>query len=257
MPIVAEQKIVMVSLAPEIPKEPYDVLNLIDWKLWACGLFLISMVLMIEKILVVPYSHWNPMETFRVTLWSSTKLMLWQSFSHNQLGASKFLVSSTVIFTFFLLSFLNCLISTDLVIGEKPFTIDRLEDVLDPRAHNYKPVWRKFEGTHTIFSKSHYPTKQKIWQKAESIGLDQCFVDSDAVSAFNMGSEYSSIPRVGFIYNSLAKFLRMHSCGQFSPESWKTVQVGSEVVGSELSSSPCRLHNDLCKKYKKTRIQMW
>ncbi|XP_074603736.1 uncharacterized protein LOC141857179 [Brevipalpus obovatus] len=256
-PAISEQRIVMASIAARVQSQSTDLLNLIDWNLWAYGILLISLLLAIWRLLAAHSSLSNTVKTLGITFWSTTRLMLCQSFSQNQLGTSRVLVSGIVLLAFFLLSFLNGLVSTDLVIGEEPFTIDKLEDVLDPRASKYRPVWREFEGTYTIFSKSQDPVKRKIWQKAESIGLDQCFVNNDAVMVYNIASEYSTSPRVGFIYSTLAKFLKIHTCGSVSPIPWDTAHFGTEVVGSEIISIPFHMHNDSCKEHKEAQVNKW
>ncbi|XP_074595614.1 uncharacterized protein LOC141850793 [Brevipalpus obovatus] len=256
-PILLERRIVMMSLAPEVRTKSKDILDLFDWELWTFGgLFLLTALLMMR--LLISYKSLNGIrDTLKTIIWSTVKLISLQDFSPRMFGTSKILMASLLFFIFFLAAFLNSMISTDLVIGEEPFTINKLEDVLDARASKFRPVWRKYSGVHEIFSKSHSPIKQRIWQRAKDIGIDRCLVDADITQALDMVIYYSNSPKVGFIYDMTANFIRIQSCGQIFPIQGRRIHIGSETIGEELLSFPYHLRNDSCKGRKKAAIEAW
>lgn len=185
------------------------------------------------------------------------ELILSQNFSSNLFGTSKILVTSLILFVFFLVTFLNSLISTDLVIGEKPFLLDRLEDVLDPRASKFRPVWRKVGGEYETFSRSYSPIKRKIWEKAQKIGLNECLVDNSVISATNLADNYPSNPVVAFVYGIVMSFGKISSCRRLSSLVNKRMHIGSEIAGIELLSFPYHFRNDTCKDQKQSAIETW
>ncbi|XP_074604094.1 uncharacterized protein LOC141857497 [Brevipalpus obovatus] len=256
-PIVTDQKITMLSLAPEAKTIPKDILGLLSWELWMCGGLIVLTALLVMKILTSNGSTNTIWDTLKTTIWSTVKLISLQDFSPKIFGSSKILMASLLFSIFLLAAFSNSMISTDLVIEEKPFEIDKLEDVLDPRASKFIPTWRKVGGLHETFSKSSSPIKQKIWQKAQRIGLDECLLDNDLTLIVNVAEEYSSSPRIAFGYETLMSFLRIHTCGDLVPMTGKKVHIGSGMIGRELLSFPYHLQNDTCKGFKQSTIEFW
>ncbi|XP_074604766.1 uncharacterized protein LOC141858048 [Brevipalpus obovatus] len=254
-PAVAKQRIVMLSLSPEIRTESRDILHLLDWELWICGGLFMLTALSIMGLLTSNGSLTGVRKTLKTKIWSTVKLILLQDFSSKIFDRSRVFTASVIFFIFFLAAFLNSMISTDLVVVRKPFAINKLEDVLDSRAAKFTPVWRRFGGVHEIFSKSHSPIKRGIWQKAENIGIEKCLIDNDLIQILTKGGEYLDSPLVWFVYEMISNFLKIHSCGQLVLG--KEVQIGSETISEELLSFPYHLRNDSCKDRKKAALEAW
>ncbi|XP_074595504.1 uncharacterized protein LOC141850717 [Brevipalpus obovatus] len=254
-PAVAQQRIVMLSLSPEVRTKSKDIFDLLDWELWIRGGLFVLIALSIMGLLTSNGSLTGVWKTLKTKIWPTVKLILLQDFSSKIFDRSRVLTASVIFFIFFLAAFLNSMISTDLIIVEKPFVIDKLNDILDPRAAKFTPVWRRFGGVHEIFSKSHSPIKQRIWRKAENIGIEKCLIDNDLIQLLTMSVEYSDSPIVGFVYEVTANFLKIHSCGQLVLG--REVQIGSEPIGEELLSFPYHLRNDSCKGRKKAALEAW
>ncbi|XP_074603850.1 uncharacterized protein LOC141857238 [Brevipalpus obovatus] len=256
-PIVAEQKIVMVSFASEVKENSTDIVNLFNWDLAIYGGIIVMTALLFHRLWVSYSSIGEALKAFKSTTWTMVQLISSQNFSFTTCNTSRILITSLILLIFFLMAFLNSLISTDLVVGEKPFMLDKLEDVLDPRASRFTPVWRKFGGEYETFRQSHSSIKQKIWQKAQKIGLDKCLIDNDVIFMVNMAINYSSNPIVGFVYEVVSNFVKIQSCSELSPLVKKKAHVGIEMAGKELLSFPYHFRNDTCKKKKQLAIETW
>lgn len=183
------------------------------------------------------------------------EMYLLQKFPTKEVESNKIITLSLAFFIFFILAILNSLISTDLIIRERPFVIDTLEDILDPRASNYKPLWRK-EGLHyTTFSRSNSPIRQKVWQRALKIGLERCLIADDYEEFFNDIAYFSKSPSVFFTFKPLAELIMKNAC--FHPtfaEGPNRAHIGKEVVSKELVRMSLNLENDSCKSYKRSMV---
>lgn len=254
-PVLVEQKIVMASFAPEIKKNPRDILDLFDWQLVIYGGLVLLAILMFSRLWNSHHFIGQALRALKITLWTMVELISSQNFPPNLPGTSRILMTSLILFILFLVTILNSLISTDLVIGEKPFMLDRLEDVLDPRASKFRPVWRKVGGQYEMFSQSYSPIKRKIWEEAQKIGLDKCLLDNNVFLALNLANKYQSNPFVAFVYEMVMSFMKIHSCSELFPLGKRKVHIGSETAGIELLGFPYHFRNDTCKGRKQLAVE--
>lgn len=133
--------------------------------------------------------------------------------------------------------------------------INTLEAILDLRASNYKPQWRKKGLHYTIFSKSTSPIRQKIRQRPMKTGLENCLISDTYDDMINHVAYYSRSPSILFTFQSMAMFMKRILCyvPPFS-EAPNRVHIGKEVVASELMRLSYNLKNDSCKTYKRSLI---
>lgn len=249
--ILAEENVGIFSLSPPVHGKLEDLTRLIDWKLWFMCALVVSTAIGTISFLGTRKRYPNLWKTLISIPWSSMKLMLSQDFTIRRIRMPKLIGASLAIAMLLILSLSSSLMSTDLVIDEKPFKIDTLEDILDPRASNYRPVWRKNGGLHVIFSQSSSPTKRKIWQRALRIGLDKCLVDDQIWHAVEFGSHYSKTPALGFLWNTIATLLKTLTCSGVQLSSHGKPYIGKEIVSSELFTFICNFQNDTCRSTKR------
>ncbi|XP_074595491.1 uncharacterized protein LOC141850706 [Brevipalpus obovatus] len=250
--ILAEQNVGIFSLSLPARERSADLTRLIDWKLWVMCALIVSITIGILSFLGAKKGDTNPWRTLINIPWSSLKLMFSQDSTIERTWIPKFIGASLAIVMVLIFSLSSALMSTDLVIDEKPFTIDTLEDVLDPRASNYRPIWRKAGGLHTIFSQSSSPIKQKIWQKALRIGLDKCLMDDRIWHAVEFGSRYSETPALGFLWNAISTLLKTLTCSGVQLSAQGKPHIGKEIVSSELFTFICNFRNNTCQNTKRT-----
>ncbi|XP_074595577.1 uncharacterized protein LOC141850762 [Brevipalpus obovatus] len=252
-PEVTQHGIVMLTMTSDGEIKSNDIINLWNWKLWLYGLLVVMSLIVLKMI----FDTSKPLKTGlrRSFLWPAVEMYLLQRFPCNENRPNRIITLSLALFIFLMLAALNSLISTDLIIKEKPFTIDSLEDILDPRASRYKPMWRKSALHHTIFSKSTSPIRQKIWQRALKVGLDKCLIADDLYEFANSISSYSESPSVIFIFQGMAMMMKNQACFFPSfPKAYSRAHIGKEIIAEELIRLSYDFKNDSCKTYKRSVI---
>ena len=91
------------------------------------------------------------------------------------------------VFSFLIMFYFSSMIKTEMVVQRRPGTISSYEELLENR--NIKPLWAKQLNVHWDFMHANRNTAEgRIWERAEKIGIDSCFLKSRADVQQNIGS---------------------------------------------------------------------
>lgn len=249
LPVSTELKVVMLTLVPEDQIVTRDISWLFNWKLCFSGFLMILTILILKQIFS---------KRKEGSVWSAFELFFLQKFSPEKSRVDRMLGICLAVFVFLLLSILSSGISTDLVIKEKPFMIDKLQDVFDPRASRYRPVWRILgQDLYTLFSKSPPQSlRGRVWQRALDFGLNKCLIPDDPPKIMESLWKYPQSPYVMFIKDLVALIFKETSCCSPTLTELKyKVHITNEAITKELFMFPYELKNDSCKAFKRAALE--
>lgn len=80
----------------------------------------------------------------------------------------------TLILVFYLTTLFDCMFNTSLVVKEKPFVVDSLDDLLQT---NLRPMFFRSDPSTTNFPKDKNEVLRKVWKKAVDMGIEKSYID--------------------------------------------------------------------------------
>ena len=251
---VVDDKIVMLSFPPLPREEVKDLTKLIEWKLWiTCGLIVLPFLAI--AMLLRPSGRVRSKLRLGVTsFWASLGFILNQNFPAKHIKTYRIIGASLALLVLFTWIISGCIMNTDLVISDKPFQIDTLEDVLDPRASESQLFWREFSNFHLFLSESSSPVKQKIYKKVLSSGLEKRAINLNFLELMQMSNQFPLTSAIFFLMQGVADFTRAVHCSGVDMGGNIKLHIGKEAVARDLFGLYCNYKNDSCKNLKRSNV---
>ena len=114
------------------------------------------------------------------------------------------------VFSFLMINYFSSMIKTEMVVQKRPETISSYEDLM--AKPNIKPLWARALNVHWNFMNANKNTTEgRIWERAKAMGVDSCFLKSQADIQQNIG-RISRQEAVLFSPNNLINVLITNAC---------------------------------------------
>ena len=184
-----------------------DAFNSFTRQLWSLTILTTAILTFVvfmmfrSKLLSLPKSDAAGKHWFRLTKWQRTRRCLSQalivatanilkqhtSYSfRGKLLRRKIILLLFAVFSLLIMLYFSSMIKTEMVIQKRPETISSYEDLL--AKPSTKPLWSKQLNSHWDFMKAGRNTSEgRIWERAKRIGIDSCFLSSEADIQPNIG----------------------------------------------------------------------
>jgi len=186
------------------------------------------------------------------------------SYSYSgQMITVSLLILLFAVFSYFILFYFSSMIKTEMVVQKRPETISSYEELL--QHEKVRPVWLGMLTDHWSFQQAPADSpKGRIWQRAQRIGMDKCFIQADPTAIediVRMGAKREMIWLVSRYYLEplITNMCAMSSEGGLYPDAnlWIKTDPGADekLSGCMTPASTPVSHRRLLERYEQALFE--
>lgn len=257
---ISEATIKPLSLPPESDEidsdifECFKTLPTIFWVLIGIQLFLFCLL-----YIVLNYKRYSSrLKLLLNIIWSIYGGIFNSKYQFDLVNNPQSIVGLLSIFILFVVAYFGATFNTDLVIVKKPFIIDHIRDIVDPRGDKYSIAIRRSSRLFDAFEKSPSIVRRKVAVKCRQAGLENCLVQDDFSVAMVRFLNYDLKPSVVIAEDIYVRILVSILCGErFETKTGKAMlpHIGRDSSGNELLFYRINSPNDTCRPLKEKLIK--